>query len=131
MPQKKMDFTGDNERKIVIPGELPGLNKIIDKSKTHWAAYSEMKKEHTNTIAWIAKTELEPMSRIELDITYYCKNRMKDPDNIAAGKKFIIDGLVEAEILENDGWKQIEGWNESFAVDKENPRVEVIIKEVK
>ena len=40
--------------KIVIPGELPGLNKIIDKSKQHWASYSKMKKQYTNKAAWIA-----------------------------------------------------------------------------
>ena len=116
--------------KITIGGELPDLNTIIDKSKKHWAAYSKMKKTHTNRVAWVAKSELEPMKKIDLHFKWYCKNRRKDKDNIIVGQKFIIDGLVEAGILENDGWKQIGDIKHSFEVDKEEPRVEVEIKEV-
>ena len=31
--------------KLLIPGELPGLNEIIESSKTHWAKYAGKKKE--------------------------------------------------------------------------------------
>lgn len=70
------------------------------------------------------------MKRIDLDITWYCKNKRKDKDNIAAGIKFILDGLVKAGTIENDGWKQVNNFSHSFKVDKDNPRVEVEIKEV-
>ena len=116
--------------KIRIPGELPHLNEIIEKSKQHWAAYSKMKKKHTNAAAWIAKANLEPMEKVDLTFIWYCKNRRKDKDNIIVGQKFVIDGLVEAGIIENDGWKQIGTLLHQFRVDKENPRVEVIIEEV-
>ena len=60
-------------------------------------------------------------------ITYYCKNKRKDMDNIAAAKKFIFDGLVTAGKLKNDGWNEIGGWTEEFKIDKKNPRIEVQI----
>ncbi len=122
--------TASNTHKIIIPGELPGLNKIIDKSKQHWASYSKMKKKYTNKAAWIATSGLHKMNKIDLHFIWYCKNRRKDKDNILVGQKFIIDGLVEAGVIENDGWKQIGKIEHSFEVDKENPRVEVKIKEV-
>ncbi len=116
--------------KLIIPGELPSLNEIIGKSKSHWGKYHKTKKEETNKVAWLAKS-LPPVERVELDITYYCINRRKDPDNIAAGgKKIILDGLVKAGVIANDGWKQVAGWRESWEVDKEKPRIEVEIKEV-
>ena len=35
-----------------------------------------------------------------------------------------------AEIKAFDGWEQIVGFSDSFAVDAQNPRIEVLIREV-
>ncbi len=121
--------------KIVIPGELPDLNTIIAESKRgrgKWQPYNEMKQEYTNIVAWIAKSEIKKqLKKIDLEITWICPNRRKDKDNISGGgTKFILDGLVAAEVIENDGWKQIGDIYHKFKVDKHNPRVEVEIREV-
>lgn len=115
--------------KLVIEGELPSLNEIIDAAKQHYGSYSTMKKANTNAVAWPAKS-LPIYTAVELEVTWYCKNKRKDPDNIAAAVKFIFDGLVKAGRLKNDGWKQNKGWTNHFKVDKDNPRVEIVIKEV-
>ena len=80
-------------------------------------------------VAWLAKGKGH-FEKIDLDITWYCKNKKKDKDNIAAGIKFILDGLVMADAIEDDGWKQVNSFKHSFKVDKLNPRVEVRIREV-
>ena len=54
--------------------------------------------------------------------------RRRDLDNVAFAKKFIQDSLVHAGVLVNDGWNQIEGFTDDFAVDPKNPRVEVTIE---
>lgn len=92
-------------------------------------AYANLKEEYTEKVAWKAKS-LPKLNRIFLNIFYYCQNRRRDPDNIAAGKKFIIDGLVEAGVIENDGWDDVVGWTEDFIKDKENPRVEIQIEQM-
>jgi Holliday junction resolvase RusA-like endonuclease len=119
----------NDPEKLVIEGEFPGLNKIIDAAKSHYQAYRRMKQDNTNAVAWPAK-KLPVYEAVELEVTWYCKNRRRDPDNIAAAIKFIFDGLVEAGRLKNDGWKENKGWTNKFKVDKENPRVEIVIKEV-
>lgn len=116
--------------KLTIPGELPDLNEIIKVSKIHYGAYSKLKKDNTNKVTWLAK-QLPKMDKIDLNITWYCKNRRKDKDNIAVGIKFILDGLVKAGTIKNDGWKQVNDFSHNFKVDKKNPRIEVEIKEVK
>lgn len=117
--------------KITIPGELPSMNEIIDEAKSHYAKYSSMKKEHTEAVAWIAKAGIgKKLKKIDLNITWHCKDRMKDKDNIMAGTKFILDGLKDGGVIKNDGWRHIGDINHSFKVDKKNPRVEVEIKEV-
>ena len=119
--------------KIVIPGEMPGMNEIIKAAKQGrkgYQPYAEMKKENTNMVTWFAK-KVPKKKRVHLDITWIAKDKRRDPDNIAAAVKFIWDGLVEAGVIQNDGWKENGGWKNSFEVDKVNPRIEVIISEVR
>ena len=118
--------------KIVIPGEMPGMNEIIDAAKMErkrYHPYNDMKRENTNLVTWFCK-KIPKKKRIFLDITWIAKDKRRDPDNIAAAVKFIWDGLVEAGVIKNDGWSENGGWSNKFDVDKDNPRIEVIIKEV-
>ena len=119
------------EYKLVIPGQLPTLNEIINEAKAHWNNYRVQKENSTEKVAWVAiEAGLPRLNAVKLDITYYRKNRRHDPDNIAAAKKFILDGLVAAGVIENDGWKQVKGWTEKWEVDKKNPRTEIILIEI-
>ena len=113
---------------LIIPCELPDLNTTLSESKRHWSKYSRLKREYTGLVACIARRQLRPVvsGRVHLSFVWYCRNRRKDPDNIsAAGRKVILDGLVSAGILQNDGWKQVIGFSDSFEVDRDKPRVEV------
>ena len=117
--------------KLIIHGELPGLNEIIEMSKIHWGEYAKEKRILTYEIALLAKTQIKrKYQKIDLAFYWYCKNRRRDKDNIIAGQRFVIDGLVQAGVIENDGWEQIGNIFHFFEVDAKNPRVEVIIKEV-
>ena len=114
--------------KITIPGELPSMNEIIKIAKRSPYAYSKLKKDNTY-ICTLVFRKLPKMKRVRLKITYYAKDKRKDPDNIAVAKKFILDGLVNAGVIKNDGWDEMAGWEEEFKVDKKNPRIEIEIKE--
>jgi len=67
---------------------------------------------------------------VDVTCTWITKDLRKDPDNVSAGVKFILDGLVQAGILPDDRRKQINSIKHEFGVDKQNPRVEIVIKEV-
>jgi Holliday junction resolvase RusA-like endonuclease len=117
--------------KLIIPGELPGLNKIIADSKRHWTKYASEKKKLTENIAVLARSQIKgKYKKIDILFYWFCKSKKRDKDNIIAGQKFVIDALVKAGIIENDGWEQIRDIFHSFDVDKKYPRVEVSIKEV-
>ena len=117
--------------KLIIPGELPGLNEIIAMSKEHWAKYAEEKHNRTEEIAYLAKSQIKrKYKKVDLIFTWYCKNKKRDKDNIIAGQKFILDGLVAAGVIENDGWRQVGNILHYFEVDNKNPRVEILIEEV-
>lgn len=114
---------------IIIPGTLPAMNEIVAASKKHWSEYAEMKRTYTGLVAMVAG-RLPPIQRSNLIITWYCKDKRRDKDNVMAGQKFIFDGLMAAGKLTNDGWKQIGEVTHRFEVDKQHPRVEVEIVEV-
>ncbi len=112
-----------------ISGRLPGLNEIIEAAKQgkgKYQPYALMKEEYTTMIAWIAK-KMPRFEKVVLIITWYEPDRRRDIDNIMAGQKFILDGLVQAGTIPNDSQKYISGIVHRFRVDKQNPRVEVEI----
>lgn len=58
-------------------------------------------------------------------------NRKRDLDNISSyGRKIIQDAMVKTGVLKDDGWNEVVGFSDRFEVDKNNPRIEVLIKEV-
>lgn len=114
--------------KFTIPGELTDLNTYINTERSNKFAGAKLKKDETQQVAWWAY-DLKPMKNINLVINWYCKNKKKDKDNISFGIKFILDGLVKAGVIKNDGWNDIEGFQHKFYIDKDNPRIEVELVE--
>ena len=117
---------------LEIPGKLPTLNDLINAAKTNIHAYQQFKEDEQEKIGWYIKQQKIPFfKKCEIDITYYRPDRMADIDNIsAAAKKLILDSLVDQGTIQDDCWSVVKGFEESFEVDKDNPRTEVIIKEV-
>ncbi|MFH0957066.1 MAG: hypothetical protein V1897_00015 [Pseudomonadota bacterium] len=112
-----------------IPDRLPGMNEIISMARTYWAASAAQKADYTDlVVSYCELNHIRPMKRVWLSIYYHEKDKKRDPDNIAAGKKFILDGLVQAGVLSNDGHAQVAGFDESFCFDGRQG-VEVILSE--
>ena len=59
-------------------------------------------------------------------ITYYKTNRRHDIDN--GCPKFILDGLVECGMIEDDDSKHLTKLTMQCGVDKQHPRTELRIK---
>ena len=118
-------------KKLVIQGTLPSLNEIIRVAKSHPQAYANLKRQHTMNISMNARHQIKKRVQppVELIFAWYCKDKRTDPDNLTAARKFIIDGLVESGVLEDDGWGEIAGFRDTWTVDKANPRIEVEITE--
>lgn len=120
--------------KITIEGNLPAMNEMIDEAKKtnrKYCPYNDMKRDNTDLVMLYAKTQLNGVTfkKVDVKITWYCKDKRKDKDNIMSGQKFIFDGLVRAGTIKNDGWANVGDITHGFEVDKENPRIEIEIKE--
>jgi len=76
-----------------------------------------MKQKLTELVVWECKAQgIKPMGKVDLTYIWQEENRRRDKDNIMFGQKFIQDGLVNAGVLENDGWKQIGDVKHIFVV---------------
>lgn len=116
--------------KIVIPQELMDLNKYTNRQRANRFGGNKSKRDQTNLCATYIRISIKNGLRIDsvpvkLVFHWYAKNRRKDPDNIAFAKKFILDGMTEAGLIPNDGWREIAGFEDKFYIDKNNPRVEI------
>ncbi len=120
------------EQKLIIEGRLPSLNEIIDEARYNRYASNNQKQTYNDLVYLSAKSQnLKPFTKkINLKFSWYCKDRRRDKDNIMAGQKYVLDGLQLAGIIENDGWKEIGDIYHKFYVDKDNERIEILMKEV-
>lgn len=95
-----------------IKTKFPTLTDIISASKKHFAVYSKMKKKYTNMVWAFAKAAHVKTASGPIRLTVIWrepKKSRRDPDNVMAAKKFILDGLVNAGVIQNDSHKYVSG----------------------
>lgn len=113
-------------REITIQGTFPDLNTYINKERSNLFGAAALKKKYTEK-ARIAAYQKEPiLGKVDIDFEWHVTTR-HDPDNIAFGKKFILDGFVKAGLLKNDNQKCI-GKLSDIVVKDVNPYVIVRLK---
>lgn len=119
-------------KKLVIDGRLPGLNDYIAAERTHRQKAAELKRDAEQLVTWCIRAQLRGALKEPVYLAYLWieKDRRRDKDNISSfGRKVIQDALVRSGRLRNDGWDNIRGFSDEFAVDKKRPRIEITIYE--
>jgi len=116
---------------IVIPGRLPSMNDIIRACRTNPHAGAKMKRDSEAVVmGCIYASRLVAMkSPVHVHFAWYERDARRDPDNIRAGAKFLLDALTRTGVIENDSQAHIAGLSDTFEVDKANPRIEVTLEE--
>lgn len=111
---------------LVLP-PLTTLNEYINAERRNRYIAAKIKKTETETVAMIAKSKLQPMSKI-IGISFYIyqTTRRKDADNYFIVSKWVMDGLVKARIIPNDTQRYTPyEWKWYFCDVDNNPRIEV------
>jgi Holliday junction resolvase RusA-like endonuclease len=116
---------------VTIPGRLPSCNDYIGACRTNRYAGAKMKKDAQSMIIWYLAKLPKFEKPIRLHFFWIEPNSKRDYDNIAWGKKFVLDALQEAGKLPNDNRKFVVGFSDEFGVDKDDPRIEILIEEDK
>lgn len=119
---------------LVINGRLPGMNQWISAQNSNRYKGAQMKKDAQALCEWQIKQQLKGVRinrPVKIHYIWYERNTRRDLDNVSGfGHKIIQDALVKCGVLKDDGWKDIQGFTDTFAVDKENPRIVVMLEVV-
>ena len=113
---------------ILLALSLPP-KELHPNSRVHWAAKARAVKAYRQqtgimTLLW----QHLHWKRVTVQATFYFKtSRRRDGDNLLASLKPAFDGLVDAGVLVDDSG--ITHLPVTVKIDKENPRVELRIKE--
>ena len=89
-------------RAIFICPLPPTLNDQIGYARASKPQSSRIKREWSDTIGIIAYTLPEFEGKIWLDFLWQVKNFGRDPDNICASAKYVMDGLKSAGKIKQD-----------------------------
>lgn len=116
-----------SRKKRIKAPQHPSLNEYY---KSSYQAANMLKQAWKEFVIWIVhdnKLDGNRIKQCEIEYaTYFKTNRRHDPDNISP--KFVLDGFVEAGLLEDDDYKHILSLTTKCGIDKENPRMEFLIK---
>ena len=98
---------------FTIPGKLPGMNEIISENRRGWQAGARQKKDADMFVRFCIRNarksgEIWPMrGRVAIYICWQERTALRDPDNVFAGTKFILDAWVAEKILSNDNRRNV------------------------
>lgn len=119
-----------------VKGRLDGLNEYTRACRANKYAGAKLKKRNQQKVVKaIKEAGLHPLhGEVTMVITWYDKaganGRHRDKDNIAFAKKFLLDGMVEAGLIEDDGWDHVAGFTDMF-VASDDEGVGVFVMEVR
>lgn len=127
--------------KFVISGKFfgktrtfPALNDYIHACNKHPQVGAKMKRDYQMIASSAIRKQLGRLDifrPVKIHYVFYEADHKRDPSNIAAfAVKVIEDALQDCKVLKNDNWTYMRGYSQEFFVDKNNPRIEVFLKEV-
>lgn len=111
-------------QRLWIPGKLPGLNQLLGK---HHHAYNRTKRALAEEIHLLARAQgFRALEKAHFLFVHHERARNRDPDNFCGGvQKIVLDALVEAKLLPQDGWKNVLSLSHSWLLDPKKPGIEV------
>jgi len=104
-------------------------NTYFNAERTNRFKAAEIKKTETASAMYACRQQrLKPMvGPVKIIFHWHLENKRKDPDNVCFAKKFILDGIVEAEVLKNDNLRFITGFEDHFIVTGQEKVVVTLI----
>ena len=116
------------EQIIHITGKIPSANEYIGACRTNAHVGARMKADIERMIM-IQLIRMKPIEEpIYLEFTWHERTRRRDKDNVAFGKKFVLDAMQKCGKLPNDNNAYIIGFSDRFDYDNGDYGVTVKIR---
>ena len=104
---------------LEIPYKLPSLNEYTKACRTNKYVGAKMKRDIQNDIGWFINQLPKFEYPVSIHFHWVESNKRRDLDNVAFGKKFILDSLVECGKLKDDNRRYVVAFQDTFEYAKE------------
>lgn len=124
---------------LTVKGFNSGLNELLsgriyDHRTKKYRNYVKNKNDDICCKAIQISKELKDVCIVKpiiIHYSFFVKNKLHDRMNIASAFiKSFEDALQKCNVIKNDGWDDVLTPTLEFAIDKKEPRVEIIIEEI-
>lgn len=108
---------------FTVPTKLPGLNEYTKACRSNAYVGAKMKRDAEDVIRWYIKAQLgkaikakrlPPKAPVKIYFRWSEAGRLRDKDNIAFAKKFLLDAMVAEGVIYDDKWDYVDGFEDSF-----------------
>lgn len=105
--------------KILFDYKYPSLNEYINACRSHWSRGARMKRECDAATALMVRMQrVKPVTGpVRIRFVWHERTARRDWDNIRFAAKFVLDGLVKAGVLPDDGQAWVRGLSDEVVVD--------------
>lgn len=124
-----------DELRFFVPAKFPSLNELIGAANHNRFDGGRMKKKYTGIAESCARrAALEEGwtatdGPVTIEITWVEKDKRRDQDNVTAGQKYLLDGIVAAGVLRDDSQRYVPQPSvNKITHDKDAPGVWVVIR---
>lgn len=100
--------------RVEIPFKLPSCNQYINECRRNRYAGAKMKKNIQKQIGVYIKQIPKIDKPVKINFIWVEDNKRRDLDGICFAKKFILDALVQAGVLQDDNRKIVTNFTDSF-----------------
>lgn len=98
---------------IIQIDKILTLNEYINAERANKYAAASLKKKYTEYFANVFNGCEKITKPIDIHFIWHLNNKRRDLDGISSiMRKFILDGMVESGILENDNLKWVQGFQD-------------------
>ena len=115
---------------LTIPGKLPSLNEYTRACRAGAYTGARMKRETEDRIGWEIARQVRGrprLSGVAVAFSWHEPDKRRDPDNVIAGKKWVLDALVRGGVIAGDSWRHVLAITDRWYCDPDAPRVVVTI----
>lgn len=105
--------------KCEISMKLPSLNEYINVCRTNPYKASKFKKDLEDDIGVYISKLPKFEKPIKIHFHWVEENKRRDLDNVAFGKKFILDAMVKFGLLKDDNRRFVTAFTDTFEYAKE------------
>jgi len=105
------------EYSFEVRSKLPSFNQIIAfaKVQAYGSKYNSSKKRYERIISdSIGKYQQASIENAAIEMCWHERHRRRDPDNIAAACKYIMDAMVTKNVIKDDTYRFVKSIAHTF-----------------